>query len=74
VTEQEWNECTDRLPMLSFLRGKASDRKLRLFACACCRRIGQHLPDQANRDLVAAVEDHPNGTLAELEPALVASS
>jgi hypothetical protein len=29
---------TDPEPMLAFLRGRASDRKLRLFACACCQR------------------------------------
>jgi hypothetical protein len=35
VTEGEWLACTDPMPMLEQLRGKATDRKLRLFACAC---------------------------------------
>jgi hypothetical protein len=39
VTEQEWLECTDPKKMLAFLRGKASDRKLRLFGCGCCRLV-----------------------------------
>jgi hypothetical protein len=74
MTEQQWIECTDPPRMFLFLRGKASDRKLRLFGCACCRRIWELLPDQANRDLVAAVEENPTGTFADLEAEIVASS
>src|SRR5262249_9295650 len=51
-------------------------RKLRLFACACCRRIWGLFPDEGNRDLVAAVERSPDGTrdYQELWGAIVASS
>jgi hypothetical protein len=76
MIEAEWLACTDWRKMLEFLRGKASDRKLRLFACACCRRIWHLLPHEENRELVAAVEDRPDGTFydPDLNSAIVASS
>src|SRR5438034_155333 len=39
MTEQEWSVCGEPYAMLRFLEHKASHRKMRLFACACCRRI-----------------------------------
>jgi hypothetical protein len=39
MTEVEWLAATDATPMLQILRGKVSDRKLRLFAFACCRHV-----------------------------------
>jgi len=37
MTEAEWLGCDDPLPMLEHLAPWASHRKLRLFACQCCR-------------------------------------
>jgi hypothetical protein len=63
VSEDDWTACTDPQLMLMLLRSRraATDRKLRLFACACCRRIWDRFPHPLNRDLVVAVEDHPDG-------------
>src|SRR4051794_32913287 len=62
--------------MLASLPGRVSDRKLRLIGCACCRRIWAQLPRDANRALIAAVEDWPDGRFEDppLHEALVASS
>lgn len=61
MTEEQWLACSDPLAMLQYRRGHGSDRKFRLFACACCRRIWDLFPDPANRHLVAVVEDYPDG-------------
>jgi hypothetical protein len=55
---------------------KGKDRRFRLFASACCRRIWEHIPEQCNRDAVVAIEDFLEGRLpaAALEVAFVASS
>lgn len=39
MTEQDWLKCDDPQPMLDFIANSATERKLRLFAVACCRRI-----------------------------------
>jgi hypothetical protein len=62
MTEAEWLACTDPAAMLEFIRGKANDRKLRLFACACCRRVWNFLSDDEwGRRLVELAERFADG-------------
>jgi hypothetical protein len=56
MTEQEWLVCTEPQRMLDFLRGKASDRSLRLFACACCRRVWRLLSESRSRRAIEVAE------------------
>jgi hypothetical protein len=61
VTEAEWLACDDQEAMLEALRGRGSGRKLRLFACACCRRAWRYLPNEAARRVVEANERLADG-------------
>lgn len=63
MTEQEWLQCSDPTPMLEFLRGKASDRQLRLVGCACCRRVWHLLPNRRSRKALEASERFADGLI-----------
>jgi hypothetical protein len=67
MTEAEWLACTDPAPMLGHLRGKTSDRRLRLFAVACCRRIWKLMVWEPSRQAVAAAERFAEGMAREKE-------
>ncbi|WP_435009894.1 hypothetical protein P12x_001103 [Tundrisphaera lichenicola] len=66
MIEAEWLAYTDPRPMLGPLRRGASDRKLRLFAAACCRRIWDLLPDEQCRSALKTAELFADG-LANLK-------
>jgi hypothetical protein len=76
MTEDQWLTCTDPTPMLRFLLGtdhprvqaveafpdcRGSDRKLRLFACACYYRIRHLLPDVRAQVAVEVAEQIADG-------------
>lgn len=63
MTEREWLSCKDPPRMLEWLRGSglASERKLRLLACAAVRQIWHLLPDESCQDAVELAERLADG-------------
>jgi hypothetical protein len=56
MTEAEWLASEEPSAMLARLRDQVSDRKLRLFAVACCRRIEALLAPESRLALLVAEE------------------
>jgi hypothetical protein len=67
MTEAEWLTGTDPHLLLECLHGEVSDRKLRLFAAACCRRIWPLLTLGRSRRAVQTSERHADGLAADAE-------
>jgi hypothetical protein len=78
MTKAEWLACEAPRPMLRFLLGtdyprvqdivafpncKGSDRKMRLFACACYRLIGHLLPHPLAQATVVLAEQVADGVV-----------
>ena len=64
MTEAEWLSCNDPVAMLAYLDRPRGNRKLRLFAVACCRDHWQLLPNKASRDGVDWAERFADGNAA----------
>jgi hypothetical protein len=65
VTEAEWLACVDPDLMLDFLQGRASDRKLGLFAAACARMAWHLLEDVRSRRAIEVGEGYLEGVASE---------
>jgi hypothetical protein len=75
LSEAEWLVCSDPTRMLDVVvPGRASDRKLRLFACACCRHIWHLLPEPACENAVELAEQYADGRATATELAAVAGA
>jgi hypothetical protein len=67
MTPADWHSSADPYVMLQALRGKASGRKLRLFAVACCRRLWGQLNDVRSIMAVEIAERHADGQVGDAE-------
>jgi hypothetical protein len=66
MNEAQWNRCKDPQTMLAFLigSGNTSERKLRLFAVACCRRIWPLIRNPKHKIVIEAAERYADGDLS----------
>ena len=70
MEESEWLATTNPTAMLEDVC-LTSERKLRLFCVACCRRVWEHLPGHGSRRAVRVAERYADGSAdaAELDAA-----
>ena len=69
MTEADWLACTDPDALLECLRCRVSERKLRLFVVACCRRIGHLVTEPRCKQAIEIAERFADDLVgaAELE-------
>src|SRR5690349_5459647 len=71
MTEEQWLTSVDPEPMRTFLRNKSQERKMRLWACSCCRRIWHLVTEHRCHHALEVAERYADGlaTIAELDQA-----
>lgn len=66
MTEAQWLVKGNPRELLSFIGDRISQRKLRLFACACCSRIWPRLADVSQKAILMA-EMYADGEVTSYE-------
>ena len=61
MTEGEWLASADTVAMLELLGIHAGERKMRLFACACCRRHSHRVEGTYAAKAIEVVEEYVDG-------------
>ncbi len=67
MTEEEWLACDDPERMLREVGPAASARKLRLFMCACCRRVWTLIQELYCRVSVEVTEKYLEGEATDTD-------
>jgi hypothetical protein len=61
MTEDTWLRSTSLKAMLAIIKGKVSDRKLQLFACACGRRNSHKMQNYYDQHVLDVAERYADG-------------
>ncbi len=65
MTQSEWLTSTNLRAMMHFASGQTDARRLRLFACACCRQVWNRFIDPHTVGVVAVAEAFADGKVSE---------
>jgi hypothetical protein len=65
MTEQEWFGSATPDPLIKFVGGRASYRKLRLFAVACCQQVRELVPLEFGPEDIETVERYCDGLASD---------
>jgi hypothetical protein len=73
MTERQWQAAKRPNPLWSFVSDKQQGRKLRLFSCACCRRLGELITDERRHAAISICERFADGLATKKELAAAKS-
>jgi hypothetical protein len=64
-TAAEWAACVNPRLMLTFLRGRTTERKIRLFGVACCRRVWDLITSRRSHEAIEVAERWADGEVSD---------
>ena len=65
MTEAEWLACEDPIAMLDSALGEWGNRKFRLVATACCRRLWHLMGERTASGIISTAEEFADGEIQE---------